>query len=142
MMRFPMSKAILVGGVLVSIFTSAIFVSCHSMTITNADSVGNFLVLPIAQSLSEPCCMTQGGNYDLHSLPLAIITSTTTSQNSIPGVASSPIWIHAAVMEGLPLKQELYLGSTAEVPLYNYLTIFVAQGLLQPLIYSAAQTSV
>ncbi|MBI5465786.1 MAG: hypothetical protein HY974_00685 [Candidatus Kerfeldbacteria bacterium] len=122
----------------------AIFVSCHSVTMPNTDSAGNSLALPITQSLNEPCCVVQGGNYGLHALPLTAITPTTLSLNniSIPGVASSPNWFQGKLMADAYTNQELYLGSLAEVPLYNYLKSFITQGRLQPQIYNNLQASV
>ncbi len=140
-MKFLQPKVILASGALVSLFMGAILVSCHSMGMAEVNTTGNFLALPITQSLSEPCCMVQGGNYGLHSLPLATITSTTLSQNNVPEVAGSPVWFQDTVREAAYNNQGPYLGNTAEVPLHNYLVPFIAQGLLQPQIYGIFQAS-
>ncbi len=143
-MKFLKPKAILVGGMLTSLFMGAIFVSCHSVTIPNINTAGNSLALPITQAFNEPCCVVQDGNYGLHALPLAVISPTTLSPNNIPipGVASSPSWFQNKLTEDVYTNQELYLGSLAEVPLYSYLKSFITQGRLQPQIYNTLQISV
>ena len=141
-MKFLKPNTILVGGVLVSLFTGAIFVSCHSMATVSAESSGYSHDVLVTQSLNDRCCMVQGGNYSLHSSPLAVITSTTPSQNNVFVVTGGSIWFQDAVIRGTHTNQELYLGSTAEMSLYNYLISFIASGLLHPLIYNTPQASV
>lgn len=129
------------GGVVTSLFMGAIFLSCHSLPVASANEAENSHALPTSQSLNEPCCMAQSSNYSLHSLPLAAILSTTTSQNSALEVTGSPTWFQDAVIVSTYVNQEPYLNGSVEVPLYSYLTAFIAQGLLQPQIYSTHQAS-
>ena len=141
-MKFLKSKIILAGGVLVSLFIGAIFVSCHSVVLPISNDHGNSLALPITQSLSEPHCMVQSGNYGLHSVPLATIIPTTASQNNVSWIANSLIWFQNTASKSLTDGPGQYLSSTAEVSLYSYLTNFIAQGLLQPQIYAPTEASV
>ena len=141
-MRFLGQKAILVGGVLVSLFMAGIFVSCHSITMAHASAAGSSIALPITQSLNEPCCMVQNANYGLHSQPLATISSTAPSLSNAIGVNSSPIWFRGAIQQDVGDGSGSYFANAAEVPRYSYLKIFIAQGLLQPKIYTPAMASV
>jgi len=141
-MKFLKSKAILAGGVLVSVLAGAIFVSCHSMAMVSQMDDNNALALTIAQSLDKPCCMTQDRSYALHPLRLSIIAPTISSQLNIGRVVMNPIWLQVKMIESLRGELGDGSGNAIELPQYNYLKNFIAQGLLQPRLYDFSQASV